>query len=47
MQQDLKNLGIKDIPKLIKDIQASKNPALTALEAIARANANAAAEENK
>jgi hypothetical protein len=47
IQQDLTNLGVKDIPKLMKDIEAGKNKGLSPLEVVARATANATAEENK
>ena len=47
IQQDLKNLGVKDIPKLMKDIEAGKNQGLSPLDVMARSIANATAEENK
>lgn len=47
IQQDLKNLGVKDIPKLMKEIEAGKNQGLSTLDVMARSIANATAEENK
>lgn len=47
IQQDLKNLGVKDIPKLMGDIEAGKKQGLMPFEVIAKSIANATAEENK
>ncbi len=47
MQQDLKNLGVKDIPKLMKEIEDGKNNGLSALDVVAKTIANQEAKENK
>jgi len=47
IQQDLINLGVKDIPKLMKDIEAGKNQGLSPFEVVAKQVANTTAVENK